>query len=70
MSQDNVFPFELASKNGGYEITGGLTKREYFAGCALQGLIVKGGWPHSRGLAKAAVHHADLLLEELNKPKP
>jgi len=57
----------LAATDGGFDMR--VTKREYFAGCALEGLLAKGEWPHAYSVAKAAVLHADLLLEELNKRK-
>lgn len=46
----------------------GLTKREYFAGLAMQSLAA--GWrfaSHSERIAKDAVIIADALLEELEK---
>lgn len=45
----------------------GLTKREYFAGLAMQGLCVNDGFPTNEKLACAAVVIADALLEELSK---
>jgi hypothetical protein len=46
----------------------GLTKREYFAGLALQGLIAR---PNTKGTpteyGNTAVIHADSLLKELDK---
>ena len=46
----------------------GLTKREHFAGLALQGLLAYTGTDEcieTGALAEAAVHYADLLLKEL-----
>ena len=40
----------------------GLTKREYFAAAALQGLIVKG----YEAAARDAVRYADALIDALN----
>jgi hypothetical protein len=51
-----------------YIIDGGLTKREYFAGLAMQGLlgvIDDGDTPSV--VAKSAVMTADALIDELNK---
>lgn len=45
----------------------GLTKREYFAGLAMQGMVVKTG--DERTIAFAAVAYADALLAELEKSK-
>jgi len=53
---------------------GGLTKREYFAAMAMQGLLnsetfnangYTNGTPS--GIAEIAVHQADALIEALNK---
>lgn len=44
-------------------IDGGLTKREYFAGLAMQGLCANGTDPED--LAKISVEYADALLKEL-----
>jgi hypothetical protein len=53
----------------------GLTKREYFAVLAMQGMLVNGGMTqggsttHSpNGISELAVLHADALLEALSKP--
>lgn len=42
----------------------GLTKREYFAGLAMQGLLANGDYT---GVESAAVVKADALLKELEK---
>lgn len=47
----------------------GLTKREYFAGLAMQGLAMYTG-AEPEGVAKYAVDLADALLAELEKPVP
>lgn len=46
----------------------GLTKREYFAALALQGLLPTGISTSIEEDVKNAVKLADLLIEELNKP--
>ena len=50
----------------------GLTKREYFAAKAMQGLLanthVGGNGNRECDVAKWAVSHADALLAELEKP--
>ncbi len=56
----------------------GLTKREYIAGLAMQGLLAGNykelasniGIPASPEILKYAVKYADALITELNKPKP
>jgi len=48
--------------------TTGLTKREHFAGLAMQGLLAYTGEDQFVGdlaFARAAVHYADALLKEL-----
>ena len=48
----------------------GLTKREYFAAMALQGLLTDNESPNSREeFAGYAVKFADALIEELSKTK-
>lgn len=44
----------------------GLTKREYFAAMAMQGMLAE-GHDSFRIVAKHAVDQADALIEELNK---
>ena len=49
----------------------GLTKREYFAGLAMQGILA-GNWEHESPLQEIcseAVIHADQLIVELEKSK-
>lgn len=43
----------------------GLTKREYFAAMAMQGLLAEGHY--SKFIAEKSCAMADLLIEELNK---
>lgn len=47
----------------------GLTKREYFAAMALQGMLAKYGSDYQVQIAKDALYFADALIEELNKTK-
>ena len=49
--------------------TNGLTKREYFAGLAMQGLISPISVHHLEELARYSVKAADYLITELNKDK-
>lgn len=58
-----------------YLTMGGLTKREYFATLAMQGLVsnIRSGSPDSmlekpKNVAGWAVAFADALIAELNKP--
>lgn len=59
----------------GGEYHEGLTKREWFAGMALNGMAVN-GWgvqselPGTGDIADACVRMADALLAELDKKKP
>lgn len=52
-----------------YIIDGGLTKREYFAAMALQGMLAKYGSDYQVNNAKEAVFWADALVDELSKKK-
>ena len=52
-----------------YYIANGLTKREYFAAMALQGLLAKYGSDYQVQIAKDAIYWADALIEELNKTR-
>lgn len=65
---------EYAYPSDKNQVTGGLTKREYFAGLAIQGLLANP--QNSNGLdfqevreiiASKAVAMADVLLSELDK---
>ena len=47
----------------------GLTKREYFAAMAMQGLLANYGSSYSVQNTMEAVYMADALIEELNKTK-
>lgn len=47
----------------------GLTKREYFAGLAMQGLLTLGTEQDRPQYARASVRMADALLAELEKPQ-
>jgi len=56
-------------KNQFYD-DGGLTKREYYAGLAMQGFLAKHGLalePVSNDVIQSSVKYADALLEELAK---
>ena len=47
----------------------GLTKREYFAAMAMQGLLADYESEYIEDYSKYAVKLADALIEELNKTK-
>lgn len=59
---------EYRDNNGGTRP--GLTKREYFAAAALQGLLANPVFISEQSdfaIRKAAVEHADGMIERLNK---
>ena len=59
---ESAFPTQGNSASG--ELVGGLTKREYLAGLAMQGLL--GNPIHSyKDVAQRAINHADELLKLL-----
>jgi len=66
--------FELPAEIGNHEVIcnlNGLTKREYFAGLAMQGLTAAGysecRSTHLPRIAELATEQADALIEALNK---
>ncbi len=64
-SDDNAYPLaylDMATHEHG------LTKREYFAACALQGLLSNPSFTatHPREIAEKATIAADLQIESLN----
>lgn len=68
---DAAFPYVV----DGCELAQGLSKREYFAGLAMQGILASHANPGALGYALKnhmdipveAVKHADALLAELEK---
>lgn len=70
--------FTALLKNIKPEYGNGLTKREYFAGLAMQGLLasndednyVNNHHVHPETVAKKALQCADALLTELSKTNP
>jgi hypothetical protein len=60
--------FPLISDEG-YIINAGLTKREYFAAMAMQGLLSDYESESIEDYSKYAVQLADALIEELSKTK-
>lgn len=64
MKNESAFPVVLPDY-----VAGGLTKREYFAAIAMQGILAN---PECMGLtdsetAKCAIGNADALIQELSK---
>lgn len=57
---DPAFPVSPAD----YSAKHGLTKREYFAAMAMQGLLAND--THYALMTEKAVHYADMLIEKLN----
>lgn len=66
---------ETDRMDGGVKIYSGLTKREHYAGLAMQGMISnlsaisREGFKDSE-IAKISVIMSDALIAELNKEKP
>lgn len=59
---DPAYPVQDSKFDTAY----GLTKREYFAALAMQGILARTG-NGSTSTAESAVKHADALIEQLNK---
>jgi len=62
-------------QNNTHDFESGLTKREYFAGLAMQGLLAghnkdEKGFYHNEPVAKVAVKYADDLLKILDEDDP
>jgi hypothetical protein len=70
MKDEQIVPFQ--SRNGHEDFnkpTMGLTKRQWYAGVALQGLLSNPSFDKAghEDLAMVAVHAADALCAELSK---
>ena len=63
---DNTTSYGYASQYSTYERRG-LTKREYFAAIAMQGILSSKIQTDSVFVANYAVEYADALIEALNK---
>lgn len=65
--KNSAFPFEIEHKDGNIYAKG-LTKREYFAAMALQGILANKGpyWVANAQIAEEAVMIANELIESLN----
>jgi len=78
-SEESAFGYGFANEQSHQEVPG-LTKREYFAGLAMQGLISNSGQvqiyagnnpePVPIYVAKTAIGLADELLRQLEYSKP
>lgn len=68
-SDKPAMPQSLKMSDATHIHSPGLTKREYFAGLAMQGLLAKhGDDDYEEGkIAEYAINHAEQLLEELEK---
>jgi hypothetical protein len=69
--KDAAFPQTVETSEKIFH-TKGLTKREYFAAMALQGILADGMdiHLHEQGHAKKAVLYADALIKALNESQP
>jgi hypothetical protein len=67
----SAFPLQFKHESIGEGFSLGLTKREYFAGMALQGMMSRDSYDKGQATpeqrAKLALIEADALLEELGK---
>ena len=70
-SDQPAFPTDCSTDTSYTEIRGGLTKREWFAGLALQAIIASPDYQSDeKSLCKMACTYADALLAELAKEIP
>ena len=66
-SEERAFPFLTSDDCGDF----GITKREYFAGFAMQGLLAHDHtvlWNKEK-LCEQSIFHADELLKQLSESK-
>jgi hypothetical protein len=70
-AEDSINSVCFQFSNGEIFSTRGLTKREYFAAMAMQGLLSteQGYHLHEHKLSEYALSYADSLINELNKEK-
>lgn len=68
LGNNPINPLEIKSSDESIQFIG-LTKREYFAGLAMQSLIVSNSKWLTEHVAKFSIKMADALLAELEKPK-
>lgn len=67
VSETDFQPLKDGQKTGHERKFSGLTKREYFAAMAMQGMLAKYGTDYQSQHAKESVYMADTLLKELEK---
>jgi hypothetical protein len=66
MNDRPAFPTNESSE---LNLTPGMTLREYYAGLAMQGLLMRDSF-RPADAARMAVAHADALIAELAQEKP
>jgi hypothetical protein len=68
---DSINPYNHEQDDGSFIGEIGLTKREYFAGIAMQGLLsnIPDEDYHPRQISEAAVEVADFLIKVLNESR-
>jgi hypothetical protein len=66
-SKQAAYPFYATDNEGRTVQNEGLTKREYFAGLAMQGMCAQFGHGKPEDYAKRAIEYADELLKQLAK---
>ena len=67
---DTAFPMQIEDASTVQFVCSGLTKREYFAALAMQGICgdgIPGSHHNPITTAELAVEYADALIAELNK---
>jgi hypothetical protein len=62
-----IAPRVLNFADGSHTINMGLSRREYFAAMAMQGMAQISGVSLSKEVARQSVEYADALIEALNK---
>ena len=63
MNNTPAFPQCAYNMKGGYDITGGMTLRDYFAAKAMQGMMVDVYAPNFDYIANTAYEMADAMMK-------
>jgi len=69
-AEQPAFPIIETNGNGETSVAVGLTKREYFAGLAMQGIwasVKDDAFENYVNVARMAINQADELLKQLNQ---
>ena len=66
MTNGNESAMPLSEFAYNMQYSSGLTKREYFAAMAMQGMLAEQWWTSPENLARCSTEAADALIKALN----